>query len=1375
MPWQPTKDAVQRLWGRRWVRRISYGVVAGATVLTVTPWLATRPASLRWAVGRINALVQEETGLPLTIGQIELHPILGSVVFHDVTLGGDLLTIKKAEFQAELWSLLGPIHHFYSVRLEHPHLRVTEAGLAALKLKVRPPRTGPLPQFRLDRFRLTGGEIDVPEPLRGLPVLHYGFDVQGTGLGSNHVRVKVTGPQLTVKGPGGWEKGRLDLQGEASEPLLVLQEAYLHLGASQVRLQGRYEASTPKTADRLEARLTGLLNLAQAFRWGELAPPPMTGDLDLAGTLSGSMAHPQWTFAASGQQLDPSRGEFQPGSLDLKGSGSLEQARLDHLRWHSAQGDLQVQGAWSRKAPIQANVQGTNIDFDALGRAMRLPEFQGVRAALQAEVQGPGAGEAPTRLDRWRASVKVALTQHGRDAGGLGASLDRGRATLDRLKLNLEAVQLEGKGSAILGPKALVSMAGEGQAEVDANQVARALRAWRVVDLDMEGQTSARAKVRWSRGTGLELDGSLEVAHPRWHGARADSLQAKVVEIRGSELRIKDIDLLKGEGQGGGELWLTWAKLPPGQTQMDMCYTAFRLPIAEGLKAADLKDGEGKDLPISGTAGGWVRLQGPYRHILLSGSMQVETGEAYGIIIPAASSDFWMDLEARRLKVSDLRIGERLDQLGRIDIPPEGALALTGLAELDFRHWTWRVDLGGRLDSQLLNLPGPRIQSMVKARLLGPITSPFGTLALPEGRLDLDRSRVFFGGRSLEGLEGHVELVKGRLEGRLAMEGMDRPLLTFQVHREGPDLTGELALNLSHESARTTTLAGSLTNDLLEDLSLDAKAQGRWQRGRDLTWNGTLDQFAAQFGAFELHQAGASSLRGNALGAALDITLEGSARGPAPLTPPPAVPQLPPQAAHMRISGTLPFSGSAPLALQVQGGADLAHLKAILDRFMEVDQYSLLSELRVQGISRFDVLAHGTYLDPLLDGTLSLDKGQMNLRGYQGAEDIQAQVVLKGRTLSVPADKPVRGTLAHGDLKASGTMTWRLGGLESYAIDATLDDFQLRDVPDGLDLQGSLQATVNGTGEGGLLRGKLRADRLSYHAEVKLADLILRSALSDSGGLTGLDLDDPLERIQLDLDLELRTPWSFDTNLLKLEGRTEGPFQVLGTLAHPVPKGIMLFQPGGRITNIFPAGDMVVDRGSLTFSESRPMDPLISLQGNVSSIPGYAVNLDIRGTLSNLSIVPSSTPSLRQDEIVAILINPGNVANVGTAGASSGVTQGAITSGLASAGSGLISTLAFAPFQEQLRRTLGLDRVNVAVRSNTLGSTETEVTLGKSISLLGQRSAFVVSHKKSGELSITSGQVEWRFGNFILQLGATQGSGTGINPSGEIRHTWSPK
>ncbi len=1369
MIWQPTKDEVQRLWGRRWLRRVSYTLVAGATVLTVGPWLTTRPVVLRWAVGRLDALVRDETGLPLAIGQIDLHPLLGSVTLHDIRLGGDLLTVKRAEIQFDLWSFRTSTYHLYSVRLEHPHLRLTEAGLASLRLKQRPPRKEPLPQVRLDLFSLTSGEVELPEPLRGIPALRYQFDVKATGLGPNHVRMDLAGAQLAVKGPGGWEKGRLDLNGEVSETgvtALVVNEAYLRLGESQVRLKGRFDTGTLKTSDRVEANLSGILDLAQVTRWAGTKPPPLTGRLDIGGTLRGSVKQPIWTLIADGQHLRPNQRTFLPGNLEVKGGGGLDHARLDHLRWTSPQGELNAQGSWSQQVPVQATVQGKNLDLDVLGRILRLPEFHGVKGTAQAQVRGPRIGAPPTRLDRWQASLKVSLSQHGLDAGGLDATLDRGRVSLDRLNLDFEALKLDVSGQATLGARSLIQLEGEGHAQIGADQVAHAMSAWKVADLDMEGQTLAQATIRWSRAGGLEVNGSSEIKQPRWHGAHADSLQAKV-EIRGSDLWVKDIDLRKDDGRGGGDLWLTWAHTAPGQGQMDMCFTAAGLPVAEGLRAADLKDSEGKEYPVTGTASGWVRLQGPFNHITMNGAAQVESGDVYGIKIPAASWDFWMDLESLRMKLSEVRIAGGPAQLGRGDGPPEGTLALSGQADMDFQRWTWWVDLGGRLDSQLLALPGPQIQAQVEARLLGPITSPLGDFELPEGRMHLKRGRIFFSDQSVEGLEAQVSLDRGRLEAHLSFEGMARPLLDLRARQDGPDLTGDLSLVISPDSVHTEALARSLTGDLLKDLSLAATAQGRWKAGRDLVWNGSLDQLAAQFGAFELHQSRPSALRGNALGAEVDISLAGGGLGPT----------LPAesQAALVRLSGTVPFLKSAPMAIQARGSADLAHLKSILDRVLEVDEYSLLSDLHVLGVSRFDVLAHGTYADPLLDGTLSLDKGQAYLRGYQGVEDLYAEVVLKDRTLAISEENPMRGTLAHGELKTSGAVAWRLGGLDSYAFKASLANFQLRDVPDGLDLQGSLQATLEGTEESGLLKGRLRADRLSYLTEVKLMDQLLRSTLSDSGGLTGLDLDDPLERIRLDLDLDLRRPWSFESNLMKLEGRTEGPFQILGTLGHPVPKGTLLFQPGGRITNIFPAGDMVVDRGSLKFSEASPLDPLINLQGSVSSIPGYTVTLDIRGTLSNLTIVPSSTPSLRQDEIVSILINPGNVANVGTAGASSGSTQGAITSGLASAGSGLVSTLALANFQEQLRRTLGLDRVNVAVRTTSTGTTEREFTLGKSINLLGQRSAWVISHKKSGELSISSLQFEWRFGDFIFQLGGSKAGSSGLSPSGEIRHTWSPK
>ena len=80
----------------------------------------------------------------------------------------------------------------------------------------------------------------------------------------------------------------------------------------------------------------------------------------------------------------------------------------------------------------------------------------------------------------------------------------------------------------------------------------------------------------------------------------------------------------------------------------------------------------------------------------------------------------------------------------------------------------------------------------------------------------------------------------------------------------------------------------------------------------------------------------------------------------------------------------------------------------------------------------------------------------------------------------------------------------------------------------------------------------------------------------------------------------------------------------------------------------------------------------------------------------------------------------------------------------------------------------------VALRTGT-GSPETSITVGKSLNLFGYRTPLVFTHDKNGEVTTISGQVEWRFGNFVLRLGASQSTADSLAPSGEIRHTWSPR
>jgi autotransporter translocation and assembly factor TamB len=425
-----------------------------------------------------------------------------------------------------------------------------------------------------------------------------------------------------------------------------------------------------------------------------------------------------------------------------------------------------------------------------------------------------------------------------------------------------------------------------------------------------------------------------------------------------------------------------------------------------------------------------------------------------------------------------------------------------------------------------------------------------------------------------------------------------------------------------------------------------------------------------------------------------------------------------------------------------------------------------------------DLTLGGTFVHPTLDGTLSLDKGRLSVKSYpQSVEDLSFSLLFRERDILLKEDAPLRGRLAQGALRAWGKATWTPGderaggGLSAYGVEARLDDFQVRDIPEGFELHGDLEASLRGDDEnGGLLKGIVRADRTLYRADINLADLILSNTLGSTPDLSTLDPDDLLSRIELDLDLRLSQPWQFDTNLLKLQGRAEGPFRVRGTLANPGLKGKMSLLPGGRFTNLLPAGDIVIEQGTLDFVDPAILDPVLNIQGRVD-VPPYLVNLSLTGNLNQLSVSPTSTPSLRQDEIVRLLIDPASAQSVG----SGATSQSTLNSGLASASYGLISTLAFARFQENLRKSLGLDRVSFAIRTGIAGTLESNLILGKTFNILDRRVPLLYGYRTAGETVTHSGQAEWRLGNLVMQLGLSRTGTASVNPTGEIRYTWSPR
>ncbi|HEX9082377.1 MAG TPA: hypothetical protein VF768_08860, partial [Holophagaceae bacterium] len=197
----PAKTAVQRIWSRRWVRRVSYALVGGAALVGAATWFLDRPFVYQWLVRRADAALQEETGLSLAVRSVEFHPLLGTLTLRNVAVGGDLLTLEELDLQADPGSLFSRRPHFLSLRLMKPHLRITQANLSRIHLKARPPRRGPLPQVTLDHLSISEGLLEIPEAFSGIPQGWFQFEATGTGGGANRIRLVVNAPHLAVQGP----------------------------------------------------------------------------------------------------------------------------------------------------------------------------------------------------------------------------------------------------------------------------------------------------------------------------------------------------------------------------------------------------------------------------------------------------------------------------------------------------------------------------------------------------------------------------------------------------------------------------------------------------------------------------------------------------------------------------------------------------------------------------------------------------------------------------------------------------------------------------------------------------------------------------------------------------------------------------------------------------------------------------------------------------------------------------------------------------------------------------------------------------------------------------------------------------------------------
>ncbi|MDR0499083.1 MAG: translocation/assembly module TamB [Holophagales bacterium] len=679
---------------------------------------------------------------------------------------------------------------------------------------------------------------------------------------------------------------------------------------------------------------------------------------------------------------------------------------------------------------------------------------------------------------------------------------------------------------------------------------------------------------------------------------------------------------------------------------------------------------------------------------------------------------------------------------------------------------TWNGRITGLADSHILGMTKtPFASAQIEVGLYGSYAANYGSIVLPEGNVILREGQIKIDSNNrLEGLTGNIKVGNGLVLGTVCFQDFlysDDTLIELDTRKNGNALTGRLNIAFSPETADTAGLAKVLTKGALDNFNLNLTANGRLS-DRGLSWRADIDTLSGSAFGLEFGQQILSSLDGNSesIRLAFDLGSRNLDYGVAePLS-------------RLRVNGTLSLDDAKTADFGFIGTADLEQTRDVLAGVFGGSRDDFLAGFTPIGVGIMDLRLRGPMDTMGLDGVLQIRGGRLQPGGDfpYGIENLNLDLICEGRHIAL---KNLQGRMARGKLSGFGDIVWNNSGVESYQVQTQLDNFQYNYKPEGFQLDGSLNSLFHSTSDGkGEIKGALKATNMLYASEISLGKIIQENLIGSVPNLQNIEFDDPIDAINLNLDVELTQPWIFDTNLIKIKGMPSEKFKILGTLANPGLLGSIEFAPGGRITNILPAGDIIVEKGSIDFFDSTLMNPVINIQGQIDISP-FRVNLNVQGSMDSLNIAPSSTPTLKQDEVISLLLNPAIAPVLGNYSYNNSLTSTATANGLTGAASGLLVNLALLPIQEQIRRTMGLDRVSVALRARTLGSLETDVLIGKSLNLMGKTIPVTGNYTRTSEVTTMGGQMEWRFGNLVIQFGASGSRPAGIAPSGEIRHSWS--
>ena len=339
----------------------------------------------------------------------------------------------------------------------------------------------------------------------------------------------------------------------------------------------------------------------------------------------------------------------------------------------------------------------------------------------------------------------------------------------------------------------------------------------------------------------------------------------------------------------------------------------------------------------------------------------------------------------------------------------------------------------------------------------------------------------------------------------------------------------------------------------------------------------------------------------------------------------------------------------------------------------------LSPDVFVGGMARVGVRVGGTFADPQINGTVTVDDASFSTL----IEDERLTAQNIGGAIRFTADRAqidsLTGTLGGGRVSVTGGASIDGFALGQFRLNVLADNVT---VPFPDDFSSTVDANLEvlqGIQPAQLIRGTINAQRVEYTEDIDLADFINREPeveiTEGIGGAFG-------GNVQLDLRVEGRDALIIRNNLADAVGSVA--LHIGGTLQEPQVSGRVTATRG---TLIFRNDRYDITRAIINLPARRDADPVLNIQAE-SEIRGYNVIVTLTGPLSQPTALVRSDPALPQSDVVA-LITTGNLATGD--GSASTLAQ----TGFGTATSLLTDTLINTPVQRATDRLFGLNRFEI--------------------------------------------------------------------------------